>query len=405
MEFDSADGSVLNATSVDLGAVTSGAVITPIEVMVAANGELWISDQIADEVHRLASDGSTFLGASSGAFDNIRGLAPFGTGALVTNTGTTGGAPGPAVIETDMNATAGASHTSGLVINPFDAEPFVFNGISGFLVSEATNDDIIFVDAADPSVQQIFHDSDGVSGVNFPEQIHVTASGRVLVAGFGAPSGVYEYDPSTGNEINYFDTESAGVSGLRGVYELEDGNFLISNNGGVHVYDVTSNTTTTVQTGVSARFITGFGGFSSVGKPYCAVAPNASGAMGELTGFGSLVAASNDVVLTAAQIPANTFGFFITSQAQGFVMNPGGSAGNLCLAGSIGRYVGPGQVQNSGPGQSFSLALDLAQTPQPLGFVSISAGETWNFQAWFRDISSSGAATSNFTNGLEVSFQ
>ena len=77
MEFDSADGSVLNATSVDLGAVTSGAVITPIEVMVAANGELWISDQIADEVHRLASDGSTFLGASSGAFDNIRGLAPF----------------------------------------------------------------------------------------------------------------------------------------------------------------------------------------------------------------------------------------------------------------------------------------------------------------------------------------
>ena len=36
--------------------------------------------------------------------------------------------------------------------------------------------------------------------------------------------------------------------------------------------------------------------------------------------------------------------------------------------------------------------------------ISIAAGETWNFQTWHRD-SVGGIATSNFTNGLAVTFQ
>jgi hypothetical protein len=112
----------------------------------------------------------------------------------------------------------------------------------------------------------------------------------------------------------------------------------------------------------------------------------------------------DDVTLAAASLPMNSFGFFLTSRMQGFVMNPGGSQGNLCLGGSIGRYVGPGQVQSSGATGGFSLALSLAATPQPTGFVSVVAGETWNYQAWHRD-SVGGAATSNFTNGVAVDYQ
>ena len=84
--------------------------------------------------------------------------------------------------------------------------------------------------------------------------------------------------------------------------------------------------------------------------------------------------------------------------------NPGGSDGNLCLGGSIGRYVGPGQIVNSGATGSFTLPLDLTQTPTPTGLVAIAAGETWNFQAWHRD-AVGGFATSNFTDGLAVQFQ
>jgi hypothetical protein len=93
----------------------------------------------------------------------------------------------------------------------------------------------------------------------------------------------------------------------------------------------------------------------------------------------------------------------LTSRTQGFVANPGGSQGNLCLGGSIGRYVGPGQVQNSGAGGAISLAVNLAQHPTPTGFVAVQIGETWNFTAWYRD-TVGGVAVSNFANGLSIAF-
>ncbi len=142
-----------------------------------------------------------------------------------------------------------------------------------------------------------------------------------------------------------------------------------------------------------------------IGTNYCGPAVNNStGAPASISSAGSAVALNNDLTLTTMNMPANAFGFFITSQMQGFAANPGGSDGNLCLSGAIGRYVGPGQIQNSGPAGMISLVLDLTNTPQPTGAVAVVAGETWNFQTWFRDTSSSGGATSNFSDGLQVDF-
>ena len=105
----------------------------------------------------------------------------------------------------------------------------------------------------------------------------------------------------------------------------------------------------------------------------------------------------------AESLPLLAFGFFVTSQTQGFVMNPAGSAGNLCVAGSIGRYVGPGQIQSSGTSGSISLALDLMNVPQPTGFVAVQPGEEWNFQLWHRDQGPAGPS-SNLTNGISIVF-
>ena len=118
---------------------------------------------------------------------------------------------------------------------------------------------------------------------------------------------------------------------------------------------------------------------------------------------GSSVAAANDLTLSCLQMPQFAFGFFIVSPLQGFVPNPGGSSGNLCLSGSVGRYVGPGQIQNSGSTGQISLVLNLASIPQPNGAVPAQAGQTWNWQTWFRD-SSGGAPTSNFSDGLRIDF-
>ena len=146
-------------------------------------------------------------------------------------------------------------------------------------------------------------------------------------------------------------------------------------------------------------------GDGALDTTYCNPANNNStGQPSEIAGLGSLVATDNDVTLEASNLPANAFGFFITGQTQDFIQNPGGSEGNLCISGSIGRYVGPGQIQNAGPAGVITLALDLTMTPTPTGPVAIQAGETWNFQAWHRDSGPSGPS-SNFTNGLQLDFQ
>ncbi|QDV09070.1 hypothetical protein Poly30_46270 [Planctomycetes bacterium Poly30] len=139
------------------------------------------------------------------------------------------------------------------------------------------------------------------------------------------------------------------------------------------------------------------------GMNYCTPAVNSTGVAASIFGTGSTVVTNNSFELGARDMPVFSFAFFITSQTQGFAMNPGGSAGNLCVTGSVGRYVGPGQIQQSNLAGEISLAIDLTATPQPNGFVSVQPGETWNFQVWYRD-SAGGVPTSNFSDGLQVDF-
>ena len=132
-----------------------------------------------------------------------------------------------------------------------------------------------------------------------------------------------------------------------------------------------------------------------IGVSYCAPAiPNSTGQPGVITAEGSETAATNDVTLIADQLPAAQFGYFLASETQGF-FNPPGSSGFICLGGNIGRYNG-----NVGQGPSFELQIDLTaipvNPPQP-----VQAGDTWNFQAWYRDIGN----TNNFTDGVSILFQ
>ena len=143
-------------------------------------------------------------------------------------------------------------------------------------------------------------------------------------------------------------------------------------------------------------------GSSSVGVRYCSPnVVNSSGAAASISANGTPIVASNDITLTASAMPLGSFGFFLTSPSQGLVMNPGGSQGHLCLSGAIGRFVGPGQITSSGMTGEISLAVDLGQVPTPTGLVQAQAGQTMNFQAWFRDFVG-GMQTSNFSDGVSV---
>lgn len=143
------------------------------------------------------------------------------------------------------------------------------------------------------------------------------------------------------------------------------------------------------------------GGF---GVPYCSNTPNTTGQPGLLSASGSPVASDNDFTLTGSQLPDGEFCFFLASRTQGFIANPNSSQGNLCVLGDIARFNLPGQLGQTANGQ-YSLQIPLDMVPEPpLLNSTVMAGETWNFQLWYRDFLTTGP-TSNFTEGLEVTFE
>jgi hypothetical protein len=135
-----------------------------------------------------------------------------------------------------------------------------------------------------------------------------------------------------------------------------------------------------------------------LGSNSCVAAPNSTGLPARVSAHGDDRAAANALVLRASQLPQHAAGYFLTSRTTGFMANPGGSQGNLCLGGPIGRYAG--NVLNSGAAGGFELQVDLASVPLPTGGVAAQAGETWHFQAWHRDANPT--VTSNFTDATAV---
>ncbi len=143
-------------------------------------------------------------------------------------------------------------------------------------------------------------------------------------------------------------------------------------------------------------------GDNFVGIPYCTAVDNSTGVPGQLAAIGSSSAAANNLVLRATNLPLNQFGYFLNGPVQGTVGSPGGSQGNLCLIGDIGRHLS--LLGNTGTSGQLEGVLDLTQLPRPTGGpAAVMAGETWNFQCWYRDANP--AATSNFTQGLEITFE
>jgi len=143
---------------------------------------------------------------------------------------------------------------------------------------------------------------------------------------------------------------------------------------------------------------------SALGATYCGPPiANSTGCGSRLFVSGSGLAAANDLQISARYMPLDTFGYFLTSRDPGDLFPVSLSQGRLCLSGSIGRFRGPSEVQNSGTAGVFALAVDLTALPTPTGPTAVQPGESWYFQAWHRD--SNPATTSNFTDAVRVRFE
>lgn len=141
---------------------------------------------------------------------------------------------------------------------------------------------------------------------------------------------------------------------------------------------------------------------TTIGTVYCNAVANSLGAPGQLAAAGSIVATDNDLTLQASGLPSGQFGYLLCSQASTQVFPVAGSSGRLCLIGSsIGRFTS--QIGNTGMTGTIDTSVNLGSLPlSPT--VGAQAGDTWNFQLWYRDFSG-GMSTSNFTEAVSLSFR
>lgn len=256
---------------------------------------------------------------------------------------------------------------------------------------------------------------------NFGAALNV-ADGMLMVTAnnnFHSGSGtVYVFDTATQallSECNnpYF-TSSWGY-----VNYLRNGNLHVYNSGRLIAYDpatgaVVSDEIVTmggsgVGMAVSDRFFAGSNGGNPVAiavhetatvNSFCPGEANSWGQNGKLEGMGSTTVSDNTFGLFVSQIPWQESTLLLNSPAQGFVTNPGGSQGNLCLSGGIGRH--KAQLQPTTNNAKLYFHIDMNALPRPNGqppITAIQPGDTWCFQAWYRD-----GSDTNFTEAIEVTF-
>jgi hypothetical protein len=246
MSFDPATGDLIDADFIPSDATNLS---TPIHAILSAGMDsILVSDQIDDVVQEYALNGTYIRvfapagGADTSILDNIRGISLRANGNLLVTVG--GGANDDAVAEFD---------TSGNYLGNFVANaaggldsPFDVLMTSETLVGGITSDAIHRYDLSGTYI------ADLAPVDSFPEQLALAGNGNLLVANFsGTQAGVMEIT-SAGTVVGIY---TSSESGLRGVYELPNGNLLVTNGNGVHEIDKSGNLVATKISGVSARFI------------------------------------------------------------------------------------------------------------------------------------------------------
>jgi hypothetical protein len=264
--FSALDGSLVDDAFIsDPG--TSGGVDVfnrPIEVLVGAAGELYVTDQFADVVSEFTSDGA-FVGVFSlggvrdtDVMDNIRGghVLTIGAGAgdvLVTNSGRTND-----LVVSQKNVKR---------FNPLDGselEDFAFNrygGIRGpFDVCEFMGEVLVADEGQDKIVRytpegkfnERFTSAFDYPQLDFPQQMFATNDDTLLVCSFSAGF-ILEFD-AAGALVGQYDPGTLDL--YRGVHELDNGNLLVTTTTGVFEVTRTGLVVETEAAGSEFRYIT-----------------------------------------------------------------------------------------------------------------------------------------------------
>ncbi|MBN2174340.1 MAG: hypothetical protein JW731_09420 [Bacteroidales bacterium] len=233
LAFDPATGELVDENFIVEGTVDFFS--TPIQVLQSLDKtKLYISDQVEDVVLEFDSEGN-YLGVFAPAggpntsiCDNIRGIAfKNGTDHMIVCDGNH-----DALLEFDASGNYLGTFGQAGRMDPFDIDYWAVN--DQYLVAD--------IDGGDDSDTIMVIDNSGnvltdlINSLDFPEQVSFASNGNILVATFTSPSGIYEFSPN-GTQVGFYDV----ISACRGVYELPNGNLLITAGDGV--YEISKNNT------------------------------------------------------------------------------------------------------------------------------------------------------------------
>jgi hypothetical protein len=267
----------------------------PIQIAQTPSGSLFITDETTKSVYEYSASGTYIRTVASPA------------------DGVTNGAFGLCIRDGFCYFTSGFSSGAGKILRVAlsGGTPTVFcdfsaegdpRGIvpfgSGFLVGNSSTDDIEIVSATGVVSPVPFHNSDGITSINFPQQLVVLPDGGVMAAGFSPPWGLFFYDVS-GSELGSYRYPEVFLS-PRGAFLLDNGSYLYTGGTRIDVINGKTQTMTNIvnQLGTSFRWATRF-------------TPPAASCVGDIDGSGTVDAADLAALLGAwgsAKSPANLDG-------------------------------------------------------------------------------------------------
>jgi hypothetical protein len=139
-----------------------------------------------------------------------------------------------------------------------------------------------------------------------------------------------------------------------------------------------------------------------LGEDVCNGLANSTGASAWLEALGSRQIDKGLLRLRAGDLVPGQMAMFIAGESSGYVINPGGSQGALCLGGRLARFNRPGELGVASADGRMERVIGTDSIPvNPT--VPILAGESWVFQCWYRD--NNAGFSSNFSAAVEVQFE
>lgn len=391
MLIDGTSGTVANPVLIGNGGGVNYDFQVPIEA-VQINAEIWVADQVSDQIVRFDLFGNWIATISTG-LDNLRGLTYENGKIYVVNFGTANGAPGKRILVYDL---------SGVQVSSFATNDlFDVTARNGELLVANTALDDIERYSLTGTLLGTFHNSDGATGIDFPSQVSIGLGGEVLAAGQSAPIGLYVYDTS-GVQTAYYATSGAA----RGVARLDDGRLLYTSTSGVHIFDPVTTTTNAVVMGVSPYYVNVY---RQPGPPtnYCTAGVSSQGCQPLLTHSGTPSAtASSGFVINALPIDGQRSAtFFYGINGRQSLPWTTGSSSFFCVRAPIQRTPALGTGGSFGNCNGLA-SLDwnafAASNPGAIG-QPYAFGMMINAQCWFRDPPA--PKSTNLSDGLEFFLQ